>query len=78
MKVEVLYDVTGAVHAIMQPLTDLKGPVAAFTPAVGQRVATLDVPQELQQHKLLDLHASVFVDLSGASPRLAASHQKPA
>ena len=70
MKAEVMYDETGSVHAIMQPLAHANGPVAAFIPNDGQRVATLDIPQELQQHKLADLQASVYVDLSKGSPSL--------
>jgi hypothetical protein len=71
MKVQVLYDETGTIHAIMRPSAHSKGATATFMPTDGQSVATLDIPHELQGHTLLDLHDSITVDLNGEVPRLA-------
>jgi len=75
MRVQVLFDEAGNVKAtyhMRAPTDGRKIPLASLRPQAGEHVATLDIPQELEQLKPGALHASVRVDRSGAMPRLVA------
>lgn len=81
MKVQVLFDESGKIHAMLHPAAETKTsketsgkrPVAVLRPMERQRLATLDVPAELLHLKPMEIHGSVRVDLSGGSPRLVAN-----
>ena len=83
MKVQVLFDKAGKVHAMLHPSANertteanlSKMPRAIFRPREGQHSATLDVPTQLRQLGPGELHASVRVEFSKDSPRLAAIHK---
>ena len=81
MKVQVLFDETGKIDAMLHPppveTKTTKGskeprPVAALRPKGKQRLATLDVPTELRSRTPREIHDSLRVELSGGSPRLVA------
>jgi hypothetical protein len=80
MKVQVLFDETGSVNAVLYPASQTgssKGsskaqPVAVLKPANRQRVETLELPAELEQLSPAELHSSIRVDLRGGIPRLIA------
>jgi hypothetical protein len=81
MKAHVLFDEAGRVGAILHLSTETKAandasrkPLAAgFSLREGQQEAILEIPSEVVHLKPRELHDSVHVDLSGASPRLAAN-----
>jgi hypothetical protein len=77
MKVQVLFDEKGKIDAILHPPVETKSkeskgsrPVAVLRPRDKQRLATLDVPAELQSCSPRELHDSLRVELSGGAPRL--------
>ncbi len=76
MQVMTLFDAQGKIHALFQPSTEPGAPAFRFHPAAGHRAALLDVPAELQNMKLAQLHAALRVDVSQAHPRLLAQAAK--
>ena len=70
MKVTALFDETGKVHALFHPSGKPDAPVLHFVPAHGQRVATLDIPVELEHLKPHQLHAAVRVEHRSGKPEL--------
>jgi hypothetical protein len=78
MKVQVLFDETGKIDAILHSPVETTSskaskqprPVATLRPKAKQRLATLDVPKELHPRTPLEIHESLRVELSEGSPRL--------
>ena len=79
MKVQVLFDETGNVNAVLypSPQTGSTGslaaePIAILKPCDGQNTATLKVPSELRELTPAQLHSAIRVNLRGGTPRLIA------
>lgn len=80
MKVQVVFDETGKIHAMLRPLNQVRSskensensPVAVLRPNHGQRLETLDIPADLQHLKPVELHNSIRVEVGKGSPRLVA------
>ena len=80
MKVQVQFDETGNVSAVLYPSSQTGGSkeglsaqnVAILKPRDGQQVATLKIPRELRELTLAQLHSCVRVDLRGGAARLIA------
>jgi hypothetical protein len=72
MKVVVLFDATGTVHALFHPSKEKDAPQFHFRPDAGHRVETLEVPVELRHLGPAALHRAVTVELGGGAPRLVA------
>ena len=70
MKVITLFDADGKIHALFRPSQQPAAPALQFRPDPGYRVEHLEVPAEMQNLKLAQLHRTLHVDLSQGSPRL--------
>jgi hypothetical protein len=82
MKAQVLFDTHGHVISMLIPATRAGHvpatlPRAVFRLAGGQRSAELEIPVELRELRLLDIHAAVLVDLKGAEPHLVKNPDAP-
>lgn len=74
MKVHVLFDDAGHLHAISHPRPGKNGEVllGGFRPREGQRAAIMEVPVELRHLKARDLHEAVRVEHVKGVPHLIA------
>ena len=75
MKVNVLFDDSGKIHAISHPIEGKKEGSAVlgrFIVHPGQSAATVEVPTELRHLKPRDLHDGVQLEHRDGSPRLVA------
>jgi hypothetical protein len=77
MKVQVLFDETGCVNAVLYPSSQTRSstgssPTAVLKPGDKERVETLELPAELDQLSPAERHSSIRVDLRGGTPRLIA------
>jgi hypothetical protein len=74
MKAQVLFDkngkIIGMLHLPSEPVSG-KQPVATLRPQTGQMLATLEIPTEFHHLKPAQLHASLHVEHSQGTPRLA-------
>jgi hypothetical protein len=66
MKIHVLYDATGTIHALFVPSGDPSGPQIELVPAPGHNAGTLDVPAHLQHLEAGALHKALKVDVAAA------------
>jgi hypothetical protein len=74
VKAQVVFDATGKVVAMYHMPSvrpDAKHPIVTLRPQAGQDLAILDIPDELCHLEPQELHASIYVDRRGDSPRLA-------
>jgi hypothetical protein len=75
VKVYVVYDDSGRIHAISHPIPGRNGAPPAlgrFRPHVGQHIATLQVPPEVSGLRPRQLHDAVRIELHTGVPRLVA------
>jgi hypothetical protein len=70
MRVQVLFDTKGKVHALFHPSMEPDAPMLELRPARGQRAAVLEVPAELEGLEPRALHSAVAVRLHKEGPRL--------
>jgi hypothetical protein len=74
MKILTLFDDDGKVLALFYPALRTEGhengPVVAFSPEIGQHAAELEVPTDLKNVELRDLHGALRVDMQGEYRRL--------
>jgi hypothetical protein len=76
MKVNIVYDDEGKIHAISHPSLRKDGStiLGRFDPLPGQYSATVDVPAELDRLKPRELHDSVRLEHRDGSPHLVHKH----
>jgi hypothetical protein len=77
MKAHVLFDDGGRIIAMMHlPEEQSQGRHSfGFVADAGERVATLEIPVELEVLNARELHVVSRVDLSGGAARLVAAHK---
>jgi hypothetical protein len=70
MKVQVLFDTRGKVHALFHPSPDADAPRLEFHPARGLRAAWLELPAGLEGLPPGELHVAVAVKRLKLGPQL--------
>ncbi|PWI45052.1 hypothetical protein [Streptomyces sp. ICBB 8177] len=71
MQVHVLYDADGSIASLSGTRKEPEHQGhSAYHPGPGQSIATLDVPGDLEQLRLTELHARLKVVTVDGSPRL--------
>jgi hypothetical protein len=77
MRAHVLFEDGGRIIAMMHlPEEQMQGwHSSGFVAEAGERVATLEIPAELEVLNARELHVVSRVDLSGGEPRLVAANK---
>lgn len=82
MKAQVLFDAHGHVISMLLPAAGAgrvpaMQPRAVFRPEQGQRSAELEIPVELRELRLLDIHAAVLIDHKNGKPHIVKNPNAP-
>jgi len=73
MKLLVVYDDKGKIHALFKTVSNDGKPHLRVRPLAQQHVDELDVPQALEHLKLSAMHAKLRIDRTGSRPRLVSA-----